>query len=145
MKIWSSLCSLENDPHPEVENLAKTVTQHVNSLVKEPKDVVDSKSNPFVSLPSSPNKNNFLSGESPPTFHSDVPKLSRNLGYRARKIHPQIINEESEDKVKLRKPLVNTKFIEWSVKRFAQPVKRRRGNDDVESNSYYEKEWRFAR
>lgn len=55
------------------------------------------------------------------------------------------IAEESEDKEpNLRKPLVNTQFVEWSCKKFAQPMMKS-PYEDVESVGYFEKEWRYLR
>lgn len=55
------------------------------------------------------------------------------------------IAEESEDREQnLRKPLVTTHFVEWSCKKFAQPMMRTK-EEDVESATHYEKEWRYLR
>lgn len=57
----------------------------------------------------------------------------------------QRIAEESEDKEhSLRKPLVTTQFVEWSCKKFAQPMMNSK-IEDVESTGHYEKEWRYLR
>jgi regulator-associated protein of mTOR len=144
MKIWDAICSLETDPHPEVESMCKTLTKYITAKVKDSREIFDNK---CASLPPSPNRGNFLSGESPPTLHpaADIPKFTRTLGSRGRKIHPNIINEETNIKSKPLKPLITTRFLEWSVKRFAQLVKKRYPGVDVESPQYYEKDWRFTR
>lgn len=55
------------------------------------------------------------------------------------------IAEETEDREQsLRKPLVTTRFVEWSCKKFAQPMMKDKA-EDVESATYYEKEWRYLR
>lgn len=56
------------------------------------------------------------------------------------------IAEESEDNKEqnLRKPLVTTQFVEWSCKKFAQPMMKSK-IQDVESTVYFEKEWRYLR
>lgn len=56
------------------------------------------------------------------------------------------IAEESEDNKEhnLRKPLVSTQFVEWSCKKFAQPMMKSK-IQDVESTGYFEKEWRYLR
>lgn len=55
------------------------------------------------------------------------------------------IAEETDDKEQnLRKPLVTTHFVEWSCKKFAQPMMRSK-IEDIESMGYYEKEWRYLR
>ncbi|EFA08847.1 regulatory-associated protein of mTOR isoform X1 [Tribolium castaneum] len=138
MKIWDALCSLETDPHPEVESMCKTITKYIANKVKESREFVDNK---CASLPPSPNRGNYLSGESPPTLHpaTDIPKYTP----RGRKIHPNIINEETDMKIKQRKALVSTKFIEWSCKRFAQS--KRKSGFDVESPQFYERDWRYTR
>ncbi|KAJ3644718.1 hypothetical protein Zmor_022428 [Zophobas morio] len=143
MKIWDALCMLESDPHPEVESMCKTITKHIAAKVKESREFAD---NRCASLPPSPNRGNYLSGESPPTLHpaADIPKYTRTLGSRGRKIHPNIINEETDVKMKQRKPLVGTKFIEWACKRFAQS-KKKGAMMDVESAVFYEKDWRYTR
>lgn len=139
MKIWDALSVLETDPHPEVESMSKTITKHITAKIKESRDFVDNK---CASLPPSPNRSNYLSGESPPTLHpASETKFSRTLGSRGRKIHPNIINEES-DRIRLRKPLVSTKFIDWARKMFAKPKKK---IEDVESSAFHEKDWRYMR
>lgn len=66
---------------------------------------------------------------------------------RTRKLHHNTINEESDEKDhSLRKPLVTTKFVQWSSRRFAQPVMINKNKlQDVESSAYYEREWRHIR
>lgn len=56
------------------------------------------------------------------------------------------IAEETEDNREqhLRKPLVTTKFVQWSCKKFAQPMMKSK-IEDVESITYHEKEWRYLR
>ncbi|KAJ8928348.1 hypothetical protein NQ314_019078 [Rhamnusium bicolor] len=115
MKMWNALRLLETDPHPEIAQMCCTVTGYIRGVAK-----------------------------SPPTLHppETIQKLSRPaLAKRARKIHRNTVNEESEEKV--RQPLVDTKFIEWSSKRFAQSNKRQKG--DTESSFHYERDWRQTR
>ncbi|XP_072382819.1 regulatory-associated protein of mTOR [Diabrotica undecimpunctata] len=152
MKIWSALSSLENDPHPEVAQMCCTVTGHIRALVKEQWETVDrvnSLNSSSLSLPPSPNKGNYFSAESPPTLHpaGDLQKLTRStIVSRTRKLHRNVISEESEDKMQFcRKPLVNTKFVEWSSKRFAQSNKKEKNFRDKECTSYYERDWRHSR
>lgn len=65
---------------------------------------------------------------------------------RTRKIHHNTINEETEEKDGVaRKPLVTTQFVAWASKFFAQPIMKDTQILDVESQIYYEKEWRFER
>lgn len=57
----------------------------------------------------------------------------------------QRIAEESEDREQnRRKPLVTTHFVEWSCKKFAQPMMKDKA-EDIESAGYYEKDWRHLR
>lgn len=58
---------------------------------------------------------------------------------------PNTISEETDDSSAAKKPLVNTQFVDWSCKYFAQPVVRAHDESDLESKSYYEREWRYLR
>ncbi|KAJ8953916.1 hypothetical protein NQ318_019156 [Aromia moschata] len=149
MKIWLALRSLETDPHPEVSQMCCAVTGHIRTMAKEQRDFMDNRSS--VSLPPSPKQGNCFTGESPPTLHPpDLQKLSRpplsGRKENIRKMYRNTINEESEDQVQFcRKPIVNTKFVEWSSKRFAQSNIKERGMGDTESICYYERDWRHTR
>lgn len=152
MKLWSALISLETDPHPEVAQMCCTVTGHVRSIIKEQWESIDRVNNlnsSSLSLPPSPNKGNYFSAESPPTLHppGDFQRLTRSTTInRTRRIHRNVINEESEDKVQFcRKPLVSTKFVEWSSRRFAQSNSREKLFKDKESTPFYERDWRHSR
>lgn len=68
------------------------------------------------------------------------------ISNRSRSIHKSTIDEESEDKSQFcRKPLVSTKFVEWSSKRFAKANKKEKPVADTECAIYYERDWRFTR
>ncbi|XP_018566383.1 regulatory-associated protein of mTOR isoform X2 [Anoplophora glabripennis] len=144
MKLWNSLCSLETDPHPEVAQMCCTVTGYIRAIAKEQRDFVDNRS---VSLPPSPKQNACFPGESPPTLHppGDLQKLTRPTS-RSRRMHRNTLNENNDDKLQFcRKPLVHTKFVEWSSKRFAQSNKKDKVTKDPESSHFYERDWRHTR
>nr|ALE20568.1 Raptor [Leptinotarsa decemlineata] len=153
MKIWIALCSLEIDPHPDVARMACTVTGHIRAIVKEHREYADnllsSMNNSSLSLPPSPNKGNYFSGESPPTLHptGDLPKYTRSiLANRNKKMHKNTMNENNQDKIQFcRKPLVRTKFVEWSSKRFALTNKKEKCVGDIESSIFHERNWRQTR
>lgn len=63
---------------------------------------------------------------------------------RTRKL-PNTITEESDENHGARKPLVQTQFVAWACKHFAQPVMRESEQEDVESSTHYEREWRYMR
>lgn len=68
------------------------------------------------------------------------------ISSRGRNIYRSTIDEESEDKSQFcRKPLVSTKFVEWSSKRFARANKKEKPVTDTECAIYYERDWRFTR
>ncbi|KAJ8916102.1 hypothetical protein NQ315_004468 [Exocentrus adspersus] len=146
MKLWNALCSLETDPHPEVAQMCCAVTGYIKAIAKEQRDIVDNRS---VSLPPSPKQTACFPSESPPTLHptADLQKLSRSsVASRSRRIHRSTLNENNDDNVQFcRKPLVNTKFVEWSSKRFAQSHKKDRVVGDPESLHFYERDWRHNR
>jgi len=65
---------------------------------------------------------------------------------RGRKGLPNTINEDSvDDHSYLQKPLVQTQFIDWSCKYFAQPMMNEMNGVDVESPHHYQREWRYLR
>lgn len=69
---------------------------------------------------------------------------STTLANRSRKL-PNTINEESDENLGNRKPLVQTQFVPWACKHFAQPVMKEPDQNDVESAIHYEREWRYMR
>lgn len=156
-KIWTALCNLETDPYAEVASMCSVITGHIRSLVKETiggRDFVDTR-NSSLSLPPSPNRGSYLCGESPPNIHlspNEIQKYSsRTLPSQRtnRKYHhPCAISEECDEKggfKKFNKSLVNTKYVEWASKIFAQPAKKEHFSGDMESKNHYEKEWRYIR
>ncbi|KAF7273223.1 hypothetical protein GWI33_014074 [Rhynchophorus ferrugineus] len=148
MKIWMALCQLENDPFPEVSYMCLTITGYIRSLVKEQRGPNDSQHS-SMSLPPSPNRGMYLSGESPPTLHSSgdfQTKLTRSaMANRSRK-KKDLIDESSDAKMQAnRKPLVSTNFVTWSSKYFLSTNKRLRELNDTESKEYYERDWRRLR
>ncbi|CAH1990620.1 unnamed protein product [Acanthoscelides obtectus] len=151
-KIWMALCALEIDPSPSVAKLCISVTGYIKSMIKEQLENQDNRANSMntssMSLPPSPNRGNYFSGESPPTLHptGDMQKLNRSAMSNRKKMYRSAINEEGDQNAQAhRKPLIETKFVEWSSRRFAQSNKNRTSNRDIESAVYYEKDWRYAR
>lgn len=152
MKLWHGLTNLDTDPHPAVAHMSCVVTNYIRNQIKDinlQKEYIDlGRLTSSVSLPPSPNRGNFLTGESPPTLHpSDYPRISGSrstLVSRSRKL-PNTINEESDENVGVRKPLVQTQYVAWACKYFAQPVKRESEEEDLESVIHYEREWRYMR
>lgn len=153
MKLWNGLTNLDTDPHPAVAQLSCVVTNYIRNQIKDfnlHKEYIDlGRLTSSVSLPPSPNRGNFLTGESPPTLHpsAELPRLGSSrppLATRNRKL-PNTINEESDENVGIRKPLVQTQYVAWACKYFAQPVKREPEEEDIESATHYEREWRYMR
>lgn len=150
MKLWNGLTNLDTDPHPEVVKLSCVVTNYIRNQVKDinlHKEYIDLGRYTSVSLPPSPNRTGTYLAESPPTLHpSELPRLggSRSTLISKQRKLPNTINEESEENVGVRKPLVQTQFVSWACRYFAQPVKRE-SEEDVESPSHYEREWRYMR
>lgn len=42
-----------------------------------------------------------------------------------------------------KKKLITTKFVDWCCKHFSQPIMKTVDEIDVESSSYFEREWRY--
>ncbi|XP_019880990.1 regulatory-associated protein of mTOR isoform X2 [Aethina tumida] len=143
MKIWMALLTLETDPHPEVASLCNSITHHIRSIVKEQNESAENRMNSSISLPPSPNRMNYLSGESPPTLHPnhDLHRFNNSRSQnRSRRLNQVIMEDEEKSR---RSALVKTSFVEWSAKRFAQ--KKNGVYVDPESQKYYDRDWRQAR
>uniref|UniRef100_A0AB74UMX4 Regulatory associated protein of mTOR n=1 Tax=Euwallacea interjectus TaxID=321055 RepID=A0AB74UMX4_9CUCU len=145
MKVWVALCQLETDPYPEVAQMCQTVTGHIRLLVKEQREIMDSR-NSSMSLPPSPNRATYLSGgESPPPMYQSEDfqtKLSKSAVSCNRTRRKKGSIDESAAIDHLRKPLVTTNFVSWSGKKF---VNKHEEVEDPESTKYYEREWRRIR
>lgn len=74
MKLWHGLSNLDTDPHPQVAQMSCLVTGYIRNQVKEISAHKDESSRltSSVSLPPSPNRGNFLTGDSPPTLHPNT-------------------------------------------------------------------------
>ncbi|KAL1512534.1 hypothetical protein ABEB36_002115 [Hypothenemus hampei] len=138
MKIWTALCQLESDPYPEVAQMCMTLIGYIRALVKEQRDLLDSR-NSSMSLPPSPNRSVYiLTGESPPTMCQSgdfQSKLQRSTVRRKK----NSIDETSGK----RRPLVSTNFVNWSAKKFI--VKQTDEYRDPESTKYQQRSWRRLR
>ncbi|XP_030760068.1 regulatory-associated protein of mTOR isoform X2 [Sitophilus oryzae] len=147
MKIWIALCLLETDPYPEVANMCLTITEHIRSLAREQREMADSRHS-SMSLPPSPNRGMYLSGESPPTLHSSGDfhtKLTRSaMANRTRKKKNSVDETGDQKSQIMRKPLVSTNFVTWSSKKFVK-TKKDVDYSDIESQEYYERDWRRMR
>lgn len=139
MKIWAALCYLETDPHPEVARMCSVVTNYVRKQIRDHNSQRDSGLG-SSSLPPSPKSGGYISGDSPPALHYNT----RSLTLNRRRIQHKVTEENEEKELNLRKPLVTTQFVEWSCKKFAQPMMTGKV-EDVESSIFFEKEWRYLR
>lgn len=77
-----------------------------------------------------------------------MPRLTpRLVTGKVRKALPNTISEESSETPTdpAKKPIVGTQFVSWRSKYFAQPVMNSTEENDLESKSYYEREWRYLR
>ncbi|KAK3908175.1 Regulatory-associated protein of mTOR [Frankliniella fusca] len=150
-KLWAGLTALEQDPYPGASQMAKLVIEYVREQVNSVhhREVGETRISSSVSLPPSPSSRpTFLTGESPPTSGSttDLHRIASRPAYsfgRPRKTVPNTISEESDDCSWTRKLHINTNFVEWSCKYFAQPIMRFIEDTDAESNKFYEREWRY--
>lgn len=154
-KLWAGLAVLEQDPYPGCGQMAKQVMDYIREQVKETvahREISDTRISSSVSLPPSPSSRpTFLTGESPPTSGSttDLHRIASSRPahpfVRNRKTVPNTISEESDECSVQRKPVIHTNFVDWSCKYFAQPIMRFIEESDTESNTFYEREWRYSR
>ncbi|KAF7992419.1 hypothetical protein HCN44_001744 [Aphidius gifuensis] len=103
MKLWHSLCVLDNDPHPGVANMSQKITTHIRNQIKDY------------------TKQKYYHHSS--TLHSTAADVLRTTNMlprinRGRKPIPNLITEEACNET----PLTTTQFVNWSCAQFAQPV-----------------------
>lgn len=164
MKLWNGLLFLDNDPHPLVSQASLTVTNYIRNLVKDSANATsnnDGRLNASVSLPPSPNRGSYLTGNSPPTIHSpsDFHRISNRVSHlanRARKTVPNTITEEAaaandenilDNRINgaSRDPLFTTPYVAWASTFFTKSVMESSDELDPESPFYREREWRYRR
>ncbi|KAI1301766.1 Regulatory-associated protein of mTOR [Halotydeus destructor] len=164
--IWRAILQLANDPYPEIATMAQSIIDEIKKHVIV-YDCVIAKQDPSYSEPSSPSLNPaFTMSESPPTVNSSrqqprtwsesssrgqtpsTPHVVYTPYARKRTIfgrEPSINEDEvSESSTSPRKPIVTTKFVDWSVKQFCNPPSRQ-DDGDAESDFHHQKEWRSIR
>ncbi|XP_064478039.1 regulatory-associated protein of mTOR-like [Ornithodoros turicata] len=167
-QVWRTLVSLGSDPHPQVASMAKTLVQAFKAKALSSFDSKKSRRNSFShSEPSSPSgKVSYLTEDSPPNHHINMvrpplPPAMRGQQYqhaahfiRTRKIFdrgpdvPASVAEDDTDdqqSVKAAPPLVHTGFVDWCSSYFTRPLLKNPGEQDTESSSYQQREWRYLR
>lgn len=166
-QVWRTLVVLSNDPHPQVASMAKTLVQAFKAKALSSFESKKNRRNSFShSEPSSPSgKVSYLSGESPPTnalnmLRPPLPAPARGQQYqhathfsRTRKIFdrgpdvpaPVAEDDTEEQSIKAAPPLVHTGFVDWCSSYFTRPLMKILGEQDVESKTYQQREWRFLR
>ncbi|XP_067126176.1 regulatory-associated protein of mTOR [Centruroides vittatus] len=161
--IWRALLMLNNDPHPEVANMANRAVSSIKSKVQmlHGSDVIkNGKSITSLSYsePSSPSgKPGFIS-DSPPHTDSPCPtSVSRQVFQqyqysaqftRTRKMFdrgPSVVIEDIEEQNRPKRPLVSTDFVNWCCRYFSQPVIKFPDDGDSDSASQQERDWKFLR
>ncbi|CAH0389097.1 unnamed protein product [Bemisia tabaci] len=126
-----------------------------------PKEIGETKVAGSVSLPPSPSNRSYLSNDSPPSgnlvnsvteLHRISPRSAHSVSFRPRKSNTWNVDTISEDTAvddrsseTGKKKLITTKFVDWCCKHFSQPIMKTVDEIDVESSSYFEREWRYQR
>ncbi|XP_060573452.1 regulatory-associated protein of mTOR-like isoform X2 [Ruditapes philippinarum] len=170
--VWKSLLQLAVDPETQVSDMARCLVNLVKSKVttnSKPRYMPNT-TNSSHSAPSSPS-NKYISVGTPPQLSSvfeestdqkrESPSrssivLNPQSSYtysaqfsRSRKMYdkgPNMIEDKDDDKdIKGQAQNISTEFFEWSCKHFVQPIMRLSDEEDSESNSYLQRNFRFDR
>jgi len=160
LKVWGGLLLLEKDPDPSVALLARALLDLVwRKMVEKDRatDIqlvgshIDLRSQ---SAPNSPVRPTFMIGESPPSnMNTTLPanlepvatENGRNTGsWMQRSIIPDI-NEEGMLIEEGESSAISTQFIEWSSRYFSTQLMTLNESSDLESESYWKREWLFSR
>ncbi|XP_045213850.2 regulatory-associated protein of mTOR-like isoform X2 [Mercenaria mercenaria] len=171
--VWKALTQLSIDPESQVAGMAKCLVRLVKSKIttnSKPRHMPNSSTSSSQSAPSSPS-NKVLTVGTPPQLSSVfeesleqkrespsritiVPNPASPYAYsaqfsRSRKMFdkgPNTIEDKDDEKDgKGQMHSISTEFFEWSCKHFVQPIMRLSDEEDSESSSYLQREFRFDR
>lgn len=71
--------------------------------------------------------------------------MNVNIFYIMIFVNWQIDDKEDEKDIRSQAQSICTDFFEWSCKHFVQPIMRLSEEEDCESNSYLQRQFRFER
>jgi regulator-associated protein of mTOR len=157
LRVWGGLLLLEKDPDPSVALLARALLDVVWRKMVEKDRATDIHGNGShadqrsMSAPSSPIRPTFLIGSPPTNMNTTLPvhlepaENSRNSGsWMQRSIIPDI-NEEGMLIEEGESNAISTQFIEWSSRYFSTQLMTLNESSDLESESYWHREWMYSR
>lgn len=172
--IWKVLLHQAMDPHPEVAAMARNLVNTVKLKIShnsKPKNMVKTSTNVSVSAPSSPSNkvrlnlphqgtpplSNVFEESTDSTSETGVRPTTVSSPYqysaaftRHRKIfgkEPTSAEEKTDKELKelSKSTSVCTDYFEWCCRHFSQPLMRLSDEEDPESLSFLEREFRFDR
>ncbi|CAG9584299.1 unnamed protein product [Danaus chrysippus] len=158
MKVWSTLCAMSREPHPQLSQMAgdiiSYVSSQVDSVAREPERPAGGSS----SLPPSPNTRPTLPHLGHRRGKSGLPHTisEDSVAHRDRER-----DSTSSTSSQSKKVIVSTQFVEWATTQFSRGEAAGAGGafssaaewageageegDDCESRAYHERVWRRAR
>lgn len=166
MKLWMTLVSMCQDPHPQVSNMANEIVNYIRNQLEVSfnREYAEPRGS-STSLPPSPNTRGgaaYMAGD-----HHNASKTLPPLGTRNRsKAHlPNTISEDvaamttstspsrddhhygnrSPNGQNMRKPIVTTQFVQWASSQFARCTIDEEWHKDEESRLFQERKWRYNR
>ncbi|XP_013169289.1 PREDICTED: protein raptor homolog [Papilio xuthus] len=173
MKLWSALCGMAKEPHPQVSQMATDIINYISNQVdnvsREAEAVRSSSGSGSSSLPPSPNTRPAAFAHAPHSPHSPHPdtRTLPTMGHRRGKSGlPHTISEDSvahrdrdstssNSSQSTKKAIVSTEFVEWATAQFARGEGGEGGEGeaggagggdaDSESRAHHERVWRRAR
>ncbi|CAK1595697.1 unnamed protein product [Parnassius mnemosyne] len=162
MKLWTALCSMAKEPHPQISQMASDIINYISNQVdnvSRETEMIRSSSG-SSSLPPSPNTR-----PAPLSSHGDTRTLPIMGHRRGKSGLPHTISEDSvahRDRERdstssnssqtTKKAIVSTEFVEWATAQFSRgecgPAagEGEGGSEqDSESRAHHERVWRRAR
>ncbi|CAG5031418.1 unnamed protein product [Parnassius apollo] len=162
MKLWTALCSMAKEPHPQISQMASDIINYISNQVdnvSRETEMIRSSSG-SSSLPPSPNTR-----PAPLSSHGDTRTLPIMGHRRGKSGLPHTISEDSvahRDRERestssnssqtTKKAIVSTEFVEWATAQFSRGecgAGVGEGEDgseqDSESRAHHERVWRRAR
>lgn len=171
LKIWQGLVVMEKDPHIEVANMTKLLTEYIRNKAKEILSVKEGDHNRSYTYSSSSNdsmeRSVFVSAESPPRSVQEMKRSTPAFSRIRKRSIPTTIAEEGENQKDLSDSIITTGFIDWCARQLAEPAAG--GSDDIQPHTgsdhtpdltefeirgrtrerdvemYSTREWRYAR
>ncbi|XP_072932335.1 regulatory-associated protein of mTOR isoform X2 [Epargyreus clarus] len=151
MKIWSTLCAMAKEPHPQLAQMANDIISYISNQVDSLGREVEARAP--SSLPPSPNTRPLDPRAPNAVYRRGGSGLPHTISENS-VAHRERDSTSSTSSHSMKKPIVSTQFIEWATAQFARGAAEPGGGGagggageggDCESRAHHERVWRRAR